>query len=268
MRVLFEVLGAHIRYRRQILKLAKSDLINTYKGAALGWLWSIIRPAITIATYYFGIAVGLRAGKPVGEYSYFLWLIAGMVPWFYISSTFTGGAGCIRKYSYLVTKIRYPISTIPTIVSLSNLVSHAIVVFVVMVIFICSGHYPDVYWLQLPFYTLLMVLFFSAWALFAGMISVISKDFMNLVKSSVMALFWLSGIIYSVKKVKNLWLRRFLSFNPVTIIVNGYRHALIDKVWFWEDWRLLRNFAMVYVLMLLLAVWVYKRLVREIPDVL
>ena len=48
METLKEILKAHIDYRKQLFKLAKSDIIKTYKGAALGWAWALIRPAIQI----------------------------------------------------------------------------------------------------------------------------------------------------------------------------------------------------------------------------
>ncbi len=266
--VIQEILKNHFKYRKQIFLLAKADLIKTYKGAALGWAWAIIHPAITIATYYFAFSLGLRVGKPAGEYSYFLWLIAGMVPWFYISAMYSGGASSIRKYGYLVTKIRYPVCTIPTIVSLSQLATHIAVVIIVMVIFIFSGKTPDVYWLQLPVYIFLMFMFFTVWALFAGMIAVVSKDFLHLVKSSTTVLFWMSAIIYDSGRIKSSVFLRILQFNPITIIVNGYRNSFIYKIWFWENWIELRNFGFVLLIMILLAMWAYKRLVKEIPDML
>lgn len=268
MKVIVEIIKDHIKYKKQIFKLAKADLIKTYKGAALGWAWAVIRPAIMIATYYITFAFGLRIGKPVGGYSFFLWLIAGMAPWFYISNVYTAGAGSIRKYSYLVTKIRFPVSTIPTIINMSQMVTHLAVVLIVMFIFLINGKMPDIYWLQLPLYMLLLFLFSTAWSLFAGMISVLSKDFMHLVKSSTMVLFWMSAIMYNADNVKNETFRSVLRVNPITIIVNGYRNAFINKVWFWENWTELRNFGIIYILMVLLALWAYKKLVREIPDVL
>lgn len=268
MKVIREILKDHFKYRKQIFKLAKADLIKTYKGAALSWAWAVIRPAILIATYYFAFAIGLRVGKPIQGYSYFLWLICGMVPWFYISSVYTGGAASIRKYSYLVTKIRYPVSTIATVINLSQMVTHLVVTLVVMLIFICSGKTPDIYWLQLPLYMLLMFLFSTAWALFAGMISVVSKDFMHLIKSSTTVFFWLSGILYDASKVGNELFRKILMFNPITIIVNGFRNSFIYKVWFWENAIELRNFAIMYLIMVILALWAYKKLVKVIPDVL
>ena len=268
MKVIREILKDHYKYRKQIFKLAKADLIKTYKGAALGWAWAVIRPAITIATYYVAFSIGLRVSRPVGEYSYFLWLLAGISPWFYFSAVFTAGAGSIRKYSYLVTKIRYPVSTIPTIINLSHMTTHLVVLLVVMLIFILSGHAPDIYWLQLPLYILMLFLFSTAWSLFAGMISVLSKDFMHLVQSSTMVVFWMSGILYDAGAINNVFFKRVLHINPITIIVNGYRNAFINKVWFWERAREFRNFGIVFFVMVLLALWAYKKLVKEIPDVL
>ena len=263
-----EIIRDHSRYAGHILKLAKSDLVRTYRGASLGWAWAVIRPTITILIYYVTFSIGLRHGKPIWDYSYFLWLISGFVPWFYISNTFTGGAGSIRKYSYLVKKVRYPVSTIPTIVSLSNFVVNLFLTAIVLAIFLIAGHKPDIYWAQLPFYALLMFLFFTTWSLFAGMLSVISKDFMNLVKSVTTALFWLSGVMYDVLRVKNAILLSFLRYNPVTYVVYGYRNSLVYKIWFWEDPRYLLNIGIVYAVLLALALWVYRRTIRSISDIL
>lgn len=69
--VLAEIIKDHITYAQQILKLAKADLIKTYKGAALGWSWAIIKPAVTIFVYWFTFEIGLRAGKDVNRISIF-----------------------------------------------------------------------------------------------------------------------------------------------------------------------------------------------------
>ena len=164
MNTLNEILKEHWLYKRQIIKLAKSDIIKTYKGAALGWLWAIAKPAVTIAVFYFAFSVGLRSSKPVDGYPYFLWLIAGMMPWFYMRDTLTAGADSIRKYKYLVTKIKYPVSTIPTYVSISQFVINVGLNVIMLAIFMLYGCMPDVYWLQIPFYMILMLLLRIAWS--------------------------------------------------------------------------------------------------------
>ena len=180
----------------------------------------------------------------------------------------TGGTNCIRKYSYLVTKMKFPVSTIPTFVSISNMIVNIILIIIVIVIFCLFGYLPDAYILQVPFYLLLSFIFFTLWALFASFIGAMSKDFVNLVKSFITAIFWLSGILWDADKIKIVWLKKFLNLNPVTFLVNGFRNCFINKIWFWEQPRRLLYFVVICAVMLVLGLIIYRKLRKEIPDVL
>ena len=265
---LIKISMEHWQYRQQLLKLAKADLIKTYRGAALGWAWAIIKPTVTIFVYWFGFQIGLRSGKDVNGFPFFLWLIAGMIPWFYISDMLTSGTDSIRKYSYLVTKMRFPVSTIPTFVSISKLSVNLILVAVMMIIYCVMGFRPDLFWLQIVFFTFLSFAFWTVWALFSSLLAAISKDFANLVKSFVSAVLWLSGVLWNPDTIKIAWLKKALQFNPVTYIVNGYRNCFINKVWFWEQPERLLYFCIVFAVMIALALWAYKKVRKDIPDVL
>ena len=268
MRAFKEIIKDHIIYRKQLGKLAKADLKKTYSGSVLGWSWAIIRPAILIFVFWFAFSFGLRKGSDINGYPFFLWLIAGMIPWFYMRDMITGGANAIRRYKYLVTKIKFPIATIPTFVSMALLVSHVGLLAVMIVIYIAFGYMPTIYYLQIPLYMFMMFMFFTAWGLFAGVLSAISRDFLNLVKSLTQALFWMSGILYDATTIDVDWIRAVLLFNPVTIIANGYRNVFINQRWLWEEPQQLINFAIVYVVMMVMGVTAYKRLHKDIPDVM
>lgn len=268
MNTIKEIIKEHIQYKDQILMLSKSDLIKTYRGAALGWSWAVIKPSIILFVFWFAFSVGLRSGSPVEGYPFFLWLTAGFLPWFFMSDMITGGAGCIKKYRALVTKMKFPISIIPTYYSLSHLYTHIALLGVTMVIFMVFGHMPDIYLLQIPLYMLMMFAFFVVWSLLAGMMSAISKDFQNLVAAMSTAIFWMSGIIYDVDSIPSRWVRILLKFNPVTVVATGYRRAFIYKKWFWQDKVSLVCFAITFTIFLIFAVRAYVRLRKEIPDVL
>lgn len=268
MNTIKEILKDHRDYREQLPKLARSDLKKAYSGALLGGAWALIRPAILIFVFWFAFTIGLRHGKPVDGYPYFLWLIAGMIPWFFMRDMLTGGAAAIRKYKYLVTKIKFPISTIPTFVGMSYMVTHAGLMALMIVIFWLFGFPPTLYYLQLPFFMILSFLFWTAWALFASILSAVSVDFLNLIRALSQALFWMSGILYNANNIENDIIRKALLFNPVTILVNGYRNVFIYHHWFWEHPSELRNFFLVYVIMCALAIWAYKKLRKDLPDVL
>lgn len=262
------IIEEHISFKSQLIKLAKSDLVKTYRGAALGWWWAVIKPMMTVFVFWFAFTVGLRSGKPINGYPYFLWLISGFLPWFYMSDMITQGAGSIRKYSYLVTKMKFPISIIPTYVSLSKLFVHWVLLAVTVTIFAIFGFKPDIYYLQIPIYMLMMFVFFTVWGLFSGMLSSLSKDFMNLVRSTTHAIFWLSGVIYDIERIKNPTIRFLYNFNPITVIARGYRNIFIYKQWFFEDRTALMGFSVTLLVLLFLALWSFKSLRKDIPDVL
>ena len=268
MKTIVGILKDHFQYRQQIFKLAKADLVKTYRGAALGWAWAIIKPAVTIFVYWFAFQIGLRAGRDVNGFPFFLLLIAGVIPWFYMSDMITGGTEAVRKYSYLVTKMKFPVSTIPTFVSISKFMVHIVLLIIVILIFVGMGYFPDLYILQLPFYMILNFIFFTIFSLFSSILASMSKDFANLVKSLVTAIFWLSGIIYNINTINTPWLKKLLMINPVTFLVEGYRNCFINQTWFWEQPKRLMYFGIILLILIIFAIWTYKRLRKEIPDVL
>ena len=268
MKTFIKIIKEHWEYRHQILKLAKSDVIKTYRGSALGWSWAVIKPTITIFVYWFAFAIGLRNNKPINGYDFFLWLIAGVVPWFYMGDMIVAGTKSIRKYSYLVTKMKFPVSTIPTFVSMANMFINMLLLLVVIGIFWLFGYPPDIYYLQIPLFIFLSFVFFTLWSLFSAFLGAISKDFVNLIKSLITAVFWLSGILWNADTVEIPWLRSFLNLNPVTFLVNGFRNCFINKMWFWQQPKRFMYFIVITIVLLILGIWAYKKLRKDIADVL
>jgi len=264
-----EIIHENIEYREQTLKMAKNDLARTYRASALGWAWAIIKPVITIFVYWFAMSIGLRSGHDRWGYPYFLWLMCGLVPWFYISEMLNRGTDCMRRYKYMITKIHYPVSTIPTFSSLSSLITNTTLLLIVYLIFCIMGYFPGLYSLQIPFYILLMFLFFTSWALFAAPISAISQDFSNLIHSTLFGMLWISGIFYDVMEVNiPIWVRYILLANPITYIVNGFRQSYMQVAWFWQYPRRLAVFLVELVIMFLLSMWSYRKCRKDMPDVL
>lgn len=262
-------LKEHKENMSQVMRLAVADLKKTYNGSALGWAWAVIKPVFTIFVYWFAVSIGLRSGKTVGDFPFILWLMAGMISWFFMSEAITGGTMCIRKYSYLVTKMKYPIMTIPTFTNLATLIVHEVLIVAVIIIFWIFGYAPTIYLLQLPLYTLLMFMFFNAWALFAGLVSCISKDFSNLVKSFNIGVFWLSGIVWNIDNIAdNKILSVFMQINPVSFIAYGYRNCFLYHKWIFDEPEKLLIFIGEYAILIFLSLWAYKKLRKEIPDVL
>ncbi|MGB4759069.1 MAG: hypothetical protein WBP26_03345 [Candidatus Saccharimonadales bacterium] len=262
------ILADHKGFSHQILYLAWIDMQKCYRGALLGWLWVIVRPLIMLGFYWFIVVIGFQSDSVPGEtYAYLPWLIVGLCAWFFISDMINVGVGAFRKYKFLITKTKFPVATIPTIVTVSNFMVHSILLSVVM-IYLCFTGYLALTWLQLPLYVGLSVAFMWCWSLFAAPLGAISKDFTQLVKSLMRVLVWVSGILWSIQHIHNQWLRGIMELNPVYFLAEGYRNALVSHRWFFEDWRALLVFVVELCMLAALAAAVYKRSRKDLVDIL
>lgn len=267
-----EILSENKGFIKQILKLSKSELIKTYKGAALGPAWAIIKPVFTIFVYWFGFAVGLRGNRPI-EYNgvsvdYFYFLMVGIIPWFFMSDCILGGAGCYRKNRQFITKMRFPVSTISTYTVLSYLYTHCILVVVMYAILLISGQGPSIYNLQFFIYMPLMFIFFWLLTYITAPLSVISTDFLNLLRAIMTGLLWFSGILYDPHGFDNTIIRRIINATPITFFANGYRNTFLFNKPFFETRYEIFCFFCWLVLVAVLGAHTYKKLRKTLPDVL
>jgi len=267
MAMLFRILTEHRSLSLQIFQLGWADARRTYRGAALGWAWALIKPATMIAVYWFVIGKGLRAGNTIEGSDYFSWLLCGILPWFYIRDMLSSGTSAFKKYRYLVTKIKFPVSTIATFVNISNLLTHLLLIILIGIIIIISGSLGDpIYLLQLPLYILLTFIFLNLWSLLSGPLAAISKDWSNLVGAVTQILFWVSGILYNIDNINTPWARSVLRLNPINYLVEGYRNSLINKTWFYEDATQLAIFSITMLVFAVLSIGVYSRARNEMAD--
>lgn len=114
----------------------------------------------------------------------------------------------------------------------------------------------------------LMFGFFTMWSLFSAPLAVISKDFQNLVKSVSRVLFWMSGILYSIHNIEDPGLKEMLLVNPIAFFVEGYRKTFLYHEWIFENKKELAVFLAVFLVMTMMALYTYKKLRKDIVDVL
>lgn len=269
---MFKTLGTIIKdnwqWRKQIGRLAVFDLIKRSRGAVLSWAWLFIKPAVFIFVFWFALDIGLRAGGENAYPPYFLWLVAGLIPWFYMQEMLGAGSDVLHRYSYLVNKIKFPLSGISTIFNISTLLVHCGLVIVLFAIYFISGLPFDIHMLQIPVIVLVMFTFFNMYSIMTSQLSALSKDFANLIKAFMTPFFWLSGIIFNVADLGISWIQNILLFNPITFFATAYRDVFYYQKWVWEDPMVLGSFGIVFLVTLIAMCLVYKRCHEEVSDAL
>ena len=256
------------QWRKQIFNLAKIDMLKICRGTTLGWAWLFIKPLMYIAVFWFALELGLRAGRTTGDYPYILWLSAGLIPWFFMQSMINTGANVYKRYPFLVNRIHFPLSAISTFYALAQFFIFLALMCGLIVVCLITRTELTIYALQLPFIAVIMLIFFILFSIMVSPLSAISKDFSNLLKALSTPLFWISGIIYNVASIDIPAVHVVMAFNPITFIATANRAALCDKFWLWESPQLLAPFAIVFLVTLTLAVLSYRRLRKDVADVL
>src|ERR1700683_2126419 len=100
------------RYRELFYFLAWRDILVRYKQTIMGIAWSVVRPLLTmvIFTILFSRIANLHAPAAV---PYALLVMAGMLPWQFISQAFAAFADSLVQNSNLVSKIYFPRMIVP-----------------------------------------------------------------------------------------------------------------------------------------------------------
>lgn len=265
------ILMDHVVWWKQIVRLSFFELKKKSRGAVLSWAWFFIKPAMYVFCFWFALDIGLRVARDMGgadSAPYILWLCAGLFPWFFMQEMFGSGCDVLHRYSYLVNKIKFPLSGISTIYVGAALLVHLMLLVVLFIVYFLCGQQLDIYLLQIPILLILLFLFWDMFSIFMSQLSALSKDFANLMKALSTPFFWLSGIIFNIKNVPIDWIQTIMQYNPVAFFAVAYRDAFYDKVWFWDDPNLCFGFAVVFIVTFIAMLWTYKKLSEEVVDVL
>lgn len=174
-----------IASRKLIGNLAKNDFKKKFAGSYFGVIWAFIQPVITVLLYWFVFEFGLhqkvndlRTGI---EVPFVLWLMGGLVPWFYFQEALNGGTGVLDEYSYLVKKVVFQIDALPVVKLISALFTHAFFVVFMLVVFAVMGFYPDLYVLQVVYYSFCMVMFTAGLIYATSAVTVFFRDMKEVV---------------------------------------------------------------------------------------
>lgn len=268
-KTLRNIVRDNVSYHSQIWYLALTELKRSIHGTWLGYFWLIAKPMVYLFTFWFTLEIGLRVSRPLDDgVPYPIWLASGLFPWMYMSSMISAGSNVYKKYSYLVTKLQFPLSVISTFYSLAQMIVFGLTLVVLFIAMALLNVPFTIYLLQLPILIVLMHLTFTVWSMLASPLSAVSKDFHNLVKVSTMPLMWISGVFFDASQIHIAWIKSVLAFNPVTFFADSFRASICDQFWIWENPNAVFSFLATLFVMLLLALLVQTRMRKEVPDVL
>ena len=93
------------------------------------------------------------------------------------------------------------------------------------------------------------------------------KDIGQIISILLQIGMWATPILWDVNTLSPT-VQMIVKINPLVYIVNGYRTAIFEKTWFWEDFYSTMYFWIVTVVVFGIGALVFKRLKVHFSDVL
>lgn len=254
--------------RELIAKLSVNDFKSKYSGNYLGVFWAFVQPVITVLVYWFVFAV-MRGdwGLDAGKYPFVLWLIVGIVPWFFFADALSQGTSALLSYEYLVKKVVFKISILPIIKVISAMFIHGFFVLFALILLCFYGYFPDFYTLQIFYFTFCMFMLTLGLSYITCSVVVFFRDLGQIISIVLQVGIWITPIMWNIEILPR-WLQMVFKLNPVFYIVDGYRMALLDKMWFFEHFYSTAYFWIFTVSTFLFGAVIFKRLKVHFADVL
>ena len=256
--------------RKLIWDLAKADFKKRFVGSYFGMVWMFVQPLVTVLIYFFIFQLGFKSVPPVPGVPYVLWLVPGIVPWFFYSEALNCITGCLQEYSYLVKKVVFQVEILPVIKLISCLLVHGFFLLIMLIMALCFGKLPMATWIQILYYSFAASMLALAFGYLTSAIHVFFKDMAQIVSICLQFGMWLSPIMYqeTMFSADYPWIVTVLKLNPFYYIVAGYRDSILTGNWFWERPTLTVYFWAVTLLMGFAGLKVFKRLRPHFSDVL
>lgn len=259
--------------RKLILNLAKNDFKTQYAGSYLGMFWAFFQPVVTILVYWFVFEVGLNAGrmstKEGIEVPFVLWLVAGIVPWFFFQDALMGATNALTQYSYLVKKVVFKISVLPIVKILSAFFVHVFFVAFAIFLFTCYGQFPGVMIVQAIYYTVCVFVLVLGLSYITCAVVVFFRDLSQIISIVLQVGVWMTPIMWNFDAINMPEVLKFIfKLNPMYYVVMGYRDTFINKVWFWEHSGLTIYFWCVAIVLFIIGTYVFRKLKIHFADVL
>lgn len=259
--------------RALVSRLSKNDLKSRFAGSYLGVIWSFIQPVVTVLVYWFVFQVGFRSSDVVNSSGetvpFILWFIAGLVPWFYYSDTWSMATNVLLDYSYLVKKVVFNIDILPLVKMLSGLIIHVFFVGLILVLYTVYGMFPGIIVVQLLYYSLCMFVMILGQAYLTSSCVIFFRDLTQFINIWLQLGIWMTPIMWNIDTIGiSGTVKTIFKLNPMYYIVQGYRDTLINGVWFWQRPELTLYFWIFTVGVFVLGRVVFKRLKPHFADIL
>lgn len=249
-------------YRELLYFLTWRDVKVRYKQTAIGVLWAILQPVLTTAI--FTIIFTQFARFDSISIPYPLFALSGLLLWLFVNTSISTASNSLVSNVSLVTKVYFPRLIIPFSATLAGLIDLALGSAILILLMIYYGVNLSREILLAPIFVIQAILLTVSLGTIFSALNVRFRDVKFALPFALQIWMFLSPVFYPAESLSGKW-RGLLMLNPLTGILQGFRAALFGGDF---DWTAIAVSQILTVFLLLLALFVFKRMEDDFADLI
>jgi len=225
-----------LRYRGLLWTLVVRELKGRYRGSFLGFFWSLVNPLLLLAVYSFVFTyIFSPRFADGGANPYPLFLMCGLFPWVWVSTSLLEGTDSLLAGAGLIRKAVFPAEILPMVFVVSNLI-HFLLAIPVLVGGLAIGRfmgYPVSGWgaLWLPVIIGLEFLVIGGLTLGLAALNVHFKDVKDILTNILAVLLYLTPVLFPLSFIGWKWGRWAIGWlNPFAPFSTAFQETLFKGV--------------------------------------
>jgi lipopolysaccharide transport system permease protein len=252
------------RYRELFYFLAWRDILVRYKQTAIGIVWALIRPFLTMVV--FTVVFGQLAKLPSEGAPYPILVFSAMLPWQFFSNSLSECSNSLITNANLLSKVYFPRLVVPTSAVVVSFVDFMISGMILLALMAWYNFIPTWRILTLPLFIAVAFAASIGAGLWLASLNVQYRDFRFIVPFIVQFGLYISPVGFSSSIVPEQW-RFIYSLNPMVGVIDGFRWAILGG----NSQLYLPGFILsmgLVFLLLVSGIWYFRKMERTFADVI
>ncbi|MFI5397419.1 MAG: ABC transporter permease [Candidatus Binatia bacterium] len=221
------------RFRDLLWFLALRDIQIRYKQTALGVLWAVLQPVVSVVvlTIIFGHFLGVAGTVPPvngKDVPYPVFLFAGQLPWTLFAAAVTASSNSLIGNADILRKVYFPRILMPLAALGAPLLDYVLAFAVFLGVMLWFNVVPGWALLLTPLllaFTLINVL---GVGILLAALNVSYRDFKYVVPFMLQLWFFVTPVIYPVKILPDAW-SWLLYLNPMVGPIEAFRAVVLGS---------------------------------------
>jgi lipopolysaccharide transport system permease protein len=219
-------------YRDLLILFVKRDFVSQYKQTILGPIWHLLQPVFTTIIFLFVFTK--IADIPTDGIKPVLFYLSGITIWNYFSVSLTSTSSTFVTNAAIFGKVYFPRMIIPLSIVLSNMIRFGIQFLLLLVMMIWyavrkeAPIYLDWSWLLIPLLLIVMAGIGLGLGIIVSSLTTKYRDLNILITFAVQLLMYVTPVAYPLSFLNKKSYKWIVEANPLTPIVEAFRHAIFN----------------------------------------